>query len=185
MIIIAGLGNPDKKYDKTRHNVGFAVIDALADRYNVSVDTKKHKGLCANIVIGGQKVLLLKPLTYMNLSGESVVDAMNYYKLKPEDVIVISDDINLAVGRMRIRGKGSAGGHNGLKNIIAHLSSEEFARVRLGVGEKPPRMDLADFVLSRFPSEEEKIMCDTYKNACDAIEVIIGEGIEKAMNRYN
>ena len=147
MYIIVGLGNPESKYNGTRHNIGFSAITALADANNISLDMKKHKALCGKGVIAGQKVLLAEPLTYMNLSGESVRELVDYYKVDPTDeLIIIYDDINLAPGKLRIREKGSAGGHNGIKNIIAHLGSQEFPRIRIGVGEKPKGWDLADYV---------------------------------------
>ena len=143
MYVIVGLGNPDKKYEHTRHNIGFDVIDALADKYNISVTDKKHKALCGSGVIEGTKVLLVKPQTYMNLSGESVAEVMNFYKLDPDEkMIVIFDDISLEPGRIRIRKKGSAGGHNGIKSIIAMTGTQGFSRIEVGVGEKPPGWDL-------------------------------------------
>ena len=147
MYLIAGLGNPTREYDKTRHNVGFSVIDVLADKYNIDVSDRKHKALCGRGVIEGEKVLLVKPQTFMNLSGESIREAVDYYKIDPEDIIVIYDDISLDPGQLRIRLKGSAGGHNGLKNIIKMLGHDTFIRVRMGVGEKPKNYDLADYVL--------------------------------------
>jgi len=151
MIVIAGLGNPGKEYDKTKHNVGFWVIDQLAKQYNIDVTKFKHKALIGDGVIAGKKVLLVKPQTYMNLSGESIRELVDYYKADPEnELIVIYDDINLAPGKLRIRARGSAGGHNGIKNIIAHLGSQDFYRIRIGAGEKPKGQDLADYVLSRF-----------------------------------
>lgn len=156
MYIIAGLGNPTREYEKTRHNVGFDTIDVLADKLNTSVDEKKFKGLYGRGIIAGEKVILLKPQTFMNLSGESVREAADFYKVDPEHIIVIYDDISLDVGQLRIRKKGSAGGHNGIKNIIAHLGTQEFPRIKVGVGDKPPRMDLADYVLSRFSKEDRE-----------------------------
>ena len=185
MKIIVGLGNPTAKYEKTRHNVGFEVIDALAEQYNISVDTAKHKGLYGKGKIEGQSVILLKPMTYMNLSGESVSAVANYFKVEAEDIIVIYDDINLDVGRLRIREKGSAGGHNGIKNIIAHLGTEGFPRIRVGVGMKPPKMDLADYVLSRFSKEEQEEMEAGYDKACAAVKLLVVDEIAKAMNDYN
>ena len=143
MKLIVGLGNPSEKYAGTRHNVGFDVIDRMVDEYGIGLDVVKHKGMYGKGRIAGQTVILLKPMTFMNLSGESVAAVAAYYKIAPEDIIVIYDDINLDVGRLRVRGKGSAGGHNGIKNIIAHLHTEEFPRVRVGVGMKPPRMEKA------------------------------------------
>ena len=185
MYLIAGLGNPTREYDKTRHNVGFSVIDVLADKYNIDVSDRKHKALCGRGVIEGEKVLLLKPQTFMNLSGESIREAVDYYKIDPEDIIVIYDDISLEPGQLRIRLKGSAGGHNGIKNIIAHLGTQEFPRIKVGVGAKPPRMDLADYVLGRFPREERGLMEDAFKEAAEAVEVMIQEGAGTAMNRFN
>lgn len=185
MKLIVGLGNPTSKYEKTRHNVGFEVIDQISEEYNISVDTVKHKGVYGKGKIEGQTVVLLKPMTYMNLSGESVVAVANYYKILPEDIIVIYDDINLDVGRLRIREKGSAGGHNGIKNIIAHLGTDAFPRIRVGVGMKPPKMDLADYVLSRFTKEEQMMVKSGYDNACKALELMVIDDISKAMNDYN
>ena len=144
MYLIVGLGNPTREYDRTRHNVGFDTLDVLAEELNTSIGENKFKGCCAKGVIGGEKVILLKPQTFMNLSGESVRAAADFYKIDPEHIIVIYDDISLEVGQLRIRSKGSAGGHNGIKNIIAHLGTQEFPRIRIGVGEKPRGMDLAD-----------------------------------------
>lgn len=185
MYLIAGLGNPTKEYDKTRHNVGFSVIDTLADVYRIDVNEKKHKALCGRGVIEGQKVILLKPQTFMNLSGESIRAAADYYKIDPEDMIVIYDDISLEPGQLRIRLKGSAGGHNGIKNIIAHLGTQEFPRIKVGVGAKPPRMDLADYVLSRFGGEEQKVMDEAFKEAAQAAVMMMTEGAERAMNHFN
>ena len=186
MFVIVGLGNPDKKYEHTRHNIGFDVIDALADKYNIDIREKKHKALCGTGVIEGTKVLLVKPLTYMNLSGEAVGEVMNFYKLDPEeDLLVIFDDISLEPGNIRIRKKGSAGGHNGIKSIIAHLGTEVFPRLKFGVGDKPKGMDLADYVLGNFSSEDEAILADAIKKACDAIECMVTEDCDAAMNKFN
>lgn len=185
MYLIAGLGNPTKEYDRTRHNVGFAVIDTLADKYRIDVSEKKHKALCGKGVIEGRKVLLVKPQTFMNLSGESIRAAVDYYKIEPEDIIVIYDDISLDPGQLRIRLKGSAGGHNGIKNIIAHLGTQEFPRIKVGVGAKPPRMDLADYVLSRFSPDEQKLMDEAFKEAAEAAVSMMTDGAERAMNHYN
>lgn len=185
MKLIAGLGNPTAKYENTRHNVGFAVIDELVDKYNIPLDVIKHKGMYGKGKIEGQTVILLKPMTFMNLSGESVAEVAKYYKIPPEDVIVIYDDINLDVGRLRIREKGSAGGHNGIKNIIAHLGTEEFPRLRIGIGMKPPRMDLADYVLSHFSEDEQAAMNQGYERACEAMVQMVTDDIAGAMNRYN
>lgn len=186
MYIIAGLGNPTREYDKTRHNAGFSVIDVLADRHGIDVSEKKHKALCGKGIINGEKVILVKPQTYMNLSGESIREVMDYYKLDPaEDLIVIYDDISLDPGQLRIRLKGSAGGHNGIKNIIAQLGTQEFPRVKVGVGAKPPKMDLADYVLGHFSAEDQVVMNEAFKEAADAVEMMMGDGAERAMNHYN
>ena len=186
MYIIVGLGNPESKYNGTRHNISFSAITALADANNISLDMKKHKALCGKGVIAGQKVLLAEPLTYMNLSGESVRELVDYYKVDPTDeLIIIYDDINLAPGKLRIREKGSAGGHNGIKNIIAHLGSQEFPRIRIGVGEKPKGWDLADYVLGRFAKEEEPVIREALEKVVQACEVMITEDIRTAMNRFN
>ena len=161
MFLIAGLGNPDKKYEKTRHNIGFDTVDALAEKYNISITEKKHKALCGSGVIEGVKVILAKPQTYMNLSGESIAEIVNFYKLDPEsEMLIIFDDISLAPGNIRVRKKGSAGGHNGIKNIIAHLGGQVFPRIKVGVGEKPPKYDLADYVLGHYSKEEQELMSE-------------------------
>lgn len=186
MYIIVGLGNPENKYAGTRHNIGFSAITALADAHGIAVDTRKHKALIGKGVIGGQKVILAQPLTYMNLSGESVRELVDYYKIDAaEQLLIIYDDIALPTGKLRIRPKGSAGGHNGIKNIISHLGGQEFPRIRVGVGEKPKGWDLADYVLGRFPREEEPAIREALQQVCDACEVIMNEGVEAAMNRFN
>ena len=186
MYVIVGLGNPDKKYEHTRHNIGFDVIDALADKYNISVTDKKHKALCGSGVIEGMKVLLVKPQTYMNLSGESVAEVMNFYKLDPdEEMIVIFDDISLEPGRIRIRKKGSAGGHNGIKSIIAMTGTQGFSRIKVGVGEKPQGWDLADHVLGRFSSEDRAKVEEAIGHAMDAAVLMMQGETDKAMNIYN
>lgn len=186
MFIIAGLGNPTKEYEGTRHNVGFDVIDRLADRYNIDVETKKHLALIGKGVIAGQKVILAKPQTYMNLSGESIRSIVDYYKVDPEtELLIIYDDISLDVGKLRIRAKGSAGGHNGIKNIIAHLGSQVFPRIKVGVGEKPSKYDLADYVLGHFSKEEQVLMEEGYDQAVNAVEMILSGDINGAMNEYN
>lgn len=185
MYIIAGLGNPGIQYAGTRHNAGFSVIDELADQYNISVDTAKHKGMIGKGVIEGQKVILVKPMTYMNASGECLREVMDYYKADIDDFIVIFDDISLEPGRLRLRAKGSAGGHNGIKSIIAHLGSSEFKRIKFGVGNKPKGWDLADWVLGRFPQEQFEALRAGNKRACEAVACILTEGIESGMNRFN
>lgn len=186
MYLIAGLGNPGRQYDMTRHNIGFEVIDYMADQYNVKVKKLKFKGLYADTVIGGEKVILLKPQTFMNLSGESIQDFAAFYKIPVENIIIINDDINLAAGRLRIRAKGSAGGHNGLKSIIYRLNSDNFPRIRIGV-DSPLRekVDLADFVLARFSKEEIPVLEESIIRAKKAAEEIIINGTESAMNKYN
>lgn len=185
MYIIAGLGNPTKQYDKTRHNVGFSVIDLLADKYNIDVTEKKHKAFCGKGVIEGQKVVLAKPQTFMNLSGESIRAIVDFYKVAPEDIVIIYDDVSLEPGQLRIRLKGSAGGHNGIKNIIAHLGTQEFPRIKVGIGAKPPRMDLADYVLSRFSQGEQKMMDGAFLEAGEAVVMMMTDGSERAMNHFN
>ena len=186
MYIIAGLGNPTKEYDGTRHNIGFRFIDELADEYGIGVTTIQHKALVGKGVIEGQKVLLVKPLTFMNLSGESIRELVDYYKIDPtQELIVISDDIELPPGYIRVRPHGSSGGHNGLKNIIKMIGTEEFQRIRIGVGQKPPKMDLADYVLGHFKPEEREMMADGLNQAESAIKLILEDNIEEAMNAYN
>ena len=171
MFIIAGLGNPTKEYEGTRHNAGFDVIDRLSEKYNIAVD---------------EKVILAKPQTYMNLSGESIRSLLDYYKVDEEhELLVIYDDISLGVGQLRIRAKGSAGGHNGIKNIIAHLGGQVFPRIKVGVGEKPPKYDLADYVLGHFSKAEKVLMDEGYDNAVRAVEMIVSGDIEGAMNEFN
>ena len=186
MFLIVGLGNPTKQYEKTRHNIGFDVMDALADKYNISISENKHKALCGKGVIEGMKVVLAKPQTYMNLSGESVAELVNYYKLDPKsELIVVFDDISLEPGNIRIRKKGSAGGHNGIKNIIANLGSSVFPRIKVGVGEKPKGYDLADYVLGKFSKEDRVLMEEGYDLACEASTLIMQGAIDQAMNEYN
>lgn len=186
MYIIVGLGNPDRQYQNTRHNIGFDVIDVIADKNNITVKERKHKALIGKGFVGGQKAVLVKPQTYMNLSGESVREVIDFYKAdEKSELIVISDDISLDVGQIRIRKKGSAGGHNGLKNIILHLGHDEFQRIKMGVGQKPEGYDLVDYVLGHFPKEEREIMDESAKRAAAAIEVMIMEGADAAMNLFN
>ena len=186
MHIIAGLGNPGREYAHTRHNVGYDTLDILADKHSISVDTTKFKGLIGKGIINGEKVILLKPLTYMNLSGESIREAVDYYKTDPEtDLIVIYDDIYLDPGNIRIRKQGSAGGHNGMKNIISHLGTEIFPRVRIGVGEKPKAYDLKDYVLGHFSKDEADAMQDGMIRAVNAVEKILAGDIDSAMTEYN
>jgi PTH1 family peptidyl-tRNA hydrolase len=186
MYIIAGLGNPGREYDNTRHNIGFAAIDKIADREDIAVIEKKHKAIIGKGYIEGQKVILAKPQTFMNLSGESVRELVDYYKVDEKtELIVISDDISLDVGHIRVRKKGSAGGHNGLKNIIAHLGHDTFVRIKVGVGEKPKGYDLADYVLGHFQADEKQTMDDAALRVYEAVRTIITEGADVAMNMYN
>lgn len=186
MYIIVGLGNPGKQYENTRHNIGFDVIDRLAAKEGIDVLEKKHKAIIGKGMIAGEKCVLAKPQTFMNLSGESVRELVDFYKVDPaSEVIVISDDISLAVGQIRVRKKGSAGGHNGLKNIIAHLGGENFPRVRMGVGEKPAAYDLADYVLGHFTKDERKEMDEAADRAADAIRMILSKDVDAAMNQFN
>lgn len=186
MFLIVGLGNPGKQYEHTRHNVGFDVMDALADKYHISISEKKHKALCGKGMIEGQKVVLAKPQTFMNLSGESVAELLNYYKLDPEqELLVIFDDISLAPGSLRIRKKGSAGGHNGIKNIIAQTGTQNFMRIKVGVGEKPKGWDLADYVLGRFSAADRSKVEEAMEEALQAIVLIAQGDIEQAMNTWN
>ena len=186
MYIIAGLGNPDRQYEGTRHNVGFDVIDRLSDKYDIAVDTKKNRALIGKGIIEGQKVILAKPQTYMNLSGESIRGLVDYYKIDEEhELIVIYDDINLGVGQLRIREKGSAGGHNGIKNIISCLGTQVFPRIRVGVGEKPARYDLADYVLGHFSKAERELMSEGYDHAVPAVRMILSGRIGDAMSEFN
>lgn len=186
MYIIAGLGNPDAQYKNTRHNVGFDAIDVIAEKNHIKFDNTKFNALCGSGFIDGQKVLLIKPLTYMNLSGESVIQYVKFYKIDPEEeLLVIYDDISLEPGRLRLRKKGSAGGHNGIKNIIAHLGTEKFKRIKIGVGSKPDGWDLKDFVLGRFSREDRVLLESSFDRAADAAELIISDQFDKAMNQYN
>ncbi|MDR1773253.1 MAG: aminoacyl-tRNA hydrolase [Clostridioides sp.] len=185
MYVVVGLGNPGKQYENTRHNIGYCVIDKIAQKYNVSVNKIKHKALTAEIRMGSEKVILVKPITYMNLSGESVIDIYNFYKVDLENIIVVYDDIDLDIGSLRIRKKGSAGSHNGMKSIVQCLGSKDFPRIRVGISKPDPRMNLADFVLSRFSKEDQKNIDESIEKASQAVEVIIEENIDLAMNNYN
>lgn len=186
MFIIAGLGNPTLQYAGTRHNVGFEVIDAIADKYNISVDGRKNRAYIGKGMIGGRKVILAKPQTYMNLSGESIRGLVDYYKAEPEEeLLVIYDDVSLDVGKLRIRKKGSAGGHNGIKNIIANLGTEVFPRIKVGVGGKPKDYDLADYVLGHFSRAEREMIEEGCRQAVCAVEKILEDGADAAMNMFN
>lgn len=183
--IVAGLGNPDRKYENTRHNAGFITIDAFAEKHGVTIDRLKYKSYCAAVEIGDAKVLLMKPQTYMNNSGEAVVEAMNFYKIPPENVIIIFDDISLDVGTMRIKRKGSDGGQKGMRSIIYLSGSDNFPRIKVGIGHKPEKWDLADWVLSQFSEDEKKTLSEVTEKAGNAVELILGGSIDRAMNLYN
>lgn len=183
--IIVGLGNSGTKYEGTRHNAGFIAVDCLADKLGVRIDRIKFKSLVTTCTIADKKVLLMKPSTYMNNSGLAVVEAMQFYKIPPEKVIVIFDDISLDIGKMRIRRKGSDGGHNGIKNIIYLSGSDQFPRIKLGIGHKPEKWQLADWVLSHFTESEYKLLLETAEKAVQAAELMVSEQTDKAMNLFN
>lgn len=186
MYIIAGLGNPGREYDMTRHNIGFEVIDYLAEQYNVKVNKLKFKSLYGETNLGGEKVYLVKPQTYMNLSGEAIREFCAFYKIPSENVIIINDDISLEAGKVRIRRKGSAGGHNGLKSIIYQLGTDEFPRIKMGVGApKHDGYDLADYVLGRFTKDEIPVLEDAIIRASKAAAEIVRAGVDSAMNKYS
>lgn len=184
--IIVGLGNPDKKYENTRHNTGWLALDHIAEKLNCKVNRIKFKSFVGECIINGKKVLLMKPTTYMNNSGQAVVEAMNFYKIPPENVIVIFDDISLDVGKMRIRSKGSDGGQKGMRSIIYLSGSNKFPRIKIGIGAKPnPGWNLADWVLSRFTDDEQTLLEKMFDNASGAVELITDGKIDRAMNLYN
>jgi len=184
--LIVGLGNPGREYEKTRHNAGFRAIDLLAETLGCKIDRMKFQGLYTQVTYKGKKLMLLKPQTYMNLSGRSVLQLSAYFNIPPARIIVLFDDISLPAGRLRVRSDGSAGGHNGIKSIISELGSQDFPRVKIGVGAKPsPDRDLADWVLSGFSANEEKELAGALKNAGDAALAIIDKGVQQAANRYN
>ncbi len=186
MFLIVGLGNPTLQYEGTRHNVGFDVIDLLADKYNITVETRKGRAYIGKGMMEGKKVILAKPQTYMNLSGESVRSLVDYYKIDEEsELLIVYDDVSLGVGQLRIRKKGSAGGHNGIKNIISHLGTNVFIRIKIGVGEKPKKYDLADYVLSCFSKAEREQMEEGYEKAVRAAVMILNGETDAAMNEYN
>ncbi len=186
MYVIAGLGNPGRKYEGTRHNSGFAALDILAERYRIPVASERMKGLCGSGLIDGEKVLLVKPQTYMNLSGECIREIVSWYRIDPEkELIVLYDDISLAPGMLRVREKGSAGGHNGMKNIIAMLGTQTFKRVRIGVGETPEGFSQIDWVLGRFPLGQRADMLDAYDRASQAAAALVTQPAAEVMNRFN
>ena len=184
--LVVGLGNPDRKYENTRHNCGWLALDHIAEKRGCKVNKIKYKSFVGQCIIAGKKVMLMKPTTYMNNSGQAVVEAMNFYKIKPENVIVIFDDVSLDVGKMRVRQKGSDGGQKGMRSIIYLSGSDEFPRIKIGIGAKPdPDWDLADWVLSKFTSDELKLLEKLFDNANEAVELIIEGKIDRAMNRFN
>lgn len=183
MFLIVGLGNPEEKYNNTRHNIGFEAVDYIADKYNIDINRKKFKGVYGEGFIGNEKVILMKPTTYMNLSGECIREVIDFYKLSNEDILVIYDDISLDVGRIRIRPKGSAGGHNGIKSIISHLGTDEFSRIKIGVGQ--PKGDLVNHVLGKFSKEENEVLEESLEAAKLATETIIKEDTQAGMNKFN
>ncbi len=186
MYIIAGLGNPTKQYEGTRHNVGFDAVDFLADKYQIDIENKRFKAKYGKGMIEGKKVILAKPQTFMNLSGESLQELVHFFKIDVEsELIVIYDDIDLEPGKLRIRKKGSAGGHNGIKSIISQLGTQNFLRIKIGVGAKPSGWDLADHVLSRFPKEDRKRVDAAIERGAEASVVLMSQGAEAAMNRFN
>jgi PTH1 family peptidyl-tRNA hydrolase len=185
MYLIVGLGNPGDKYKYTKHNVGFMVVDYFASAHNISISKVKHKAILGEGLIGQEKVILAKPQTYMNLSGESVQELMHWYKEDISKLIVIYDDVDLPVGRIRIRQEGSSGTHKGMKSIIYILDTDKFPRIRIGIGKQPDYMDLADYVLSKFSDEEIPLMAEAVKDSALAVEEIIKNGINSAMNKYN
>lgn len=184
--LVVGLGNPGREYEHTRHNVGFLVLDELAERKQIPIQRLKYRALTNTAQFGPARALLMKPITYMNLSGEAVGEAARFFKLPPEQVLVISDDTDLPVGKLRLRRKGSAGGHNGLKSIISHLGTDQFPRIKIGVGGKPHAdYDMADWVLGRFPGPDQAIINETIKRAADAVELFLTKGMDEAMSQYN
>ena len=186
MYLIVGLGNPGRQYEATRHNMGFDVVDRLVEEYRIPQGGVKFNAMYGKGIIGGQPALLMKPLSYMNLSGGPVREMANYFKIDPEtEMIVIYDDIDLDPGQLRIRKQGSAGGHNGIKDLIQKLGTQKFIRIRVGVGAKPKDWDLADYVLGRIPGEEGKLVDEAQERACKAVETILSEGVDAAMNEFN
>ena len=184
--MLVGLGNPGSKYERSRHNVGFRAIDLLCRTHGCRADRLRLKALTGFCELGGQKVLLVKPMTYMNLSGQAVRPLADYYKIPPEHILVIFDDVSLPVGKLRVRPDGSAGGHNGVKSLIAELGTQSFPRIRIGVGEKPhPDYDLADWVLSSFTAQEEKALAPVLERAVEAAQTVVEADVTRAMNRYN
>lgn len=183
MFLVVGLGNPGSQYEDTRHNIGFKVIDNIAKEYNIQINRQKFKGIYGEGFINGEKVILLKPTTYMNLSGESIREVVDFYKLTNEDLVVIYDDISLDVGRLRLREKGSAGGHNGIKSIISHLGTDVFPRIKVGVGQ--PNVDLVNYVLGKFTAKEMEVLSESIDASTKAVSEIIKDDVKSAMNKFN
>ena len=186
MYLIVGLGNPDRKFENTKHNMGFDAVTELTDRYRIPSSGISMKGMYGKGIIKGQKVILLKPLTYMNLSGDAVSAYVHYYKIDPEkELIVIYDDTDLSIGQIRVRKSGKSGTHNGMKDVVAKLGTEKFTRIRVGIGSRPSYMDLVDYVMSPFSKEERVLVDEALKKAADAAEMILSDGVEAAMNTFN
>ena len=185
MKLVVGLGNPGEKYSDTRHNIGFLIVDRLARRHDIVVDRIKNKSLIGKGIVTGERVMMAKPQTFMNLSGEAVKPLFSYIDIETEDVIVIHDDLDLDFGRIRIKSGGGHGGHNGIRSIISHLGSREFIRVRVGIGKPPPRWNVSDYVLSPFSADEREYLHHILEKSADAVEAIINDGALKAMNRFN
>lgn len=185
MYVVVGLGNPGDRYAQTKHNIGFITVDYLAEQHNIKMNKIKHKAVMGEGTIGGEKTLLIKPQTFMNLSGQSVMEIINFYKVPVSNLIVIYDDIDLPVGKVRIRPSGSSGTHNGMRNIIYLLNNQEFPRVRIGVGKQPDYMDLGDYVMTKFNDEEKPLIAEAVKSSALAVEEIVKSGINAAMNKYN
>lgn len=185
MYLIVGLGNPEEEYANTRHNMGFDAINKISEKYNIDVNKKKFKGLYGTGVIDGKKVILLKPQTYMNLSGDSIIEVMDYYGIEPEDLIVIYDDMDIEKGTMKIRKKGGPGSHNGMKSVVENLQTTNFARIRIGIGRPEHNQDKINFVIGKLPKEEQDMLEAGVQKAAEAIPVILSEGIDNAMNRCN
>ncbi len=183
--IVAGLGNPDAKYRKTRHNAGFMALDYIYEKLSVTGERSKFKALCRDGTVAGKRVLFMKPQTYMNLSGEAVSEAAAFYKIPAENIIVISDDVNLAVGRIRVRSKGSSGGQKGLENIILRMNSDNFPRIRVGVGSKPAGWEMADWVLGKIPEGDREDFFFALGSACTALETLLRDGVDQAMGKCN
>ena len=185
MYLIVGLGNPEEEYSKTRHNMGFNVINKIADKYEIEVNKKKFDGLYGDGIIEGEKVILLKPQTYMNLSGESIKEVVNFYNIEPKEIIVIYDDIDIEKGKIKLRKKGGAGSHNGMKSVVEELNTTDFARIRVGIGQPEFKSDMINYVIGKVPEDEQKILKEGTHKAAEAVEEILKNGIDIAMNKFN